>query len=238
MAKYTFGSRIRYSELGQDGQLALGSIVNYFQDCSTFQSEDIGLGLKTLEARQRAWMLSAWQLDISRYPALGEQVTIGTWAYGFNAMYGFRNFMLADEAGNYLVKANSQWFLYDLTAKRPMKLTPEDCAAYGEEEKLDMEYLPRKVPVPKEYEALPSFTIRRFHIDTNQHVNNGQYVQMALECIPAGLPIKRMRAEYKKAAVLGDLVVPRLTAHENGFTVVLSDALGAAYAVVELDTQR
>ena len=37
--KYSFTSRIRYSEIGEDGCLTLPGLINYFQDCSTFQSE-------------------------------------------------------------------------------------------------------------------------------------------------------------------------------------------------------
>ena len=37
--KYYFDSRIRYSELDENLCLPLHGLINYFQDCSTFQSE-------------------------------------------------------------------------------------------------------------------------------------------------------------------------------------------------------
>ena len=43
---YTFDSRIRYSETDETGALSLLGVINYLQDCSTFQSEDIGLGVE------------------------------------------------------------------------------------------------------------------------------------------------------------------------------------------------
>ena len=33
---YTFDSRVRYSEIGEDKKLTLNSLLNYFQDCTTF----------------------------------------------------------------------------------------------------------------------------------------------------------------------------------------------------------
>ena len=36
--KHEFHSLVRYSECGQDGKLTLGSIVNYFQDVSSFHT--------------------------------------------------------------------------------------------------------------------------------------------------------------------------------------------------------
>ena len=39
---YEFNSRVRYSEIDHHGTLTLPALINYFQDCSTFQSEDCG----------------------------------------------------------------------------------------------------------------------------------------------------------------------------------------------------
>ncbi len=79
----------------------------------------------------------------------------------------------------------------------------------------------------------------RHHIDTNHHVNNAQYVDMARESIPEGLRIREIRADYKKAAVLGNVIIPRVSqgsAHE--WTVSLDDsATQDTYAVVWLQTE-
>lgn len=48
---YTFDSRVRYSEVDHQGTLTLPALMNYLQDCSTFQSEDIGVGLSVLRER-------------------------------------------------------------------------------------------------------------------------------------------------------------------------------------------
>ena len=42
---YTFESRVRYSEVDHTELITLPAIINYFQDCSTFQSEDLGVGI-------------------------------------------------------------------------------------------------------------------------------------------------------------------------------------------------
>ena len=86
--KYSFTSRIRYSEIGEDGNLTLPGLINYFQDCSTFQSEAIGEGVAELKKRGCAWVLSAWQIHVRRYPSLGEAVKITTWASGFKGFLG------------------------------------------------------------------------------------------------------------------------------------------------------
>ena len=46
---FSFDSRIRYSEVDSSCRLSLTGLTNYFQDCSTFQSEDLGIGTTVLK---------------------------------------------------------------------------------------------------------------------------------------------------------------------------------------------
>ena len=62
---YTIEGRIRYSEIDHHGTVTLPGIINYFQDCSTFQSEDIGEGRAKLAKKKRAWILSYWQVIVT-----------------------------------------------------------------------------------------------------------------------------------------------------------------------------
>lgn len=232
---YTFDSRIRYSETDETGALSLLGVINYLQDCSTFQSEDIGLGVEYLEEKKRAWLLSSWRIVIDRYPVLGERIKIGTWATSSKGIYGYRDFVIMDQDGNYLVRAESIWFFCDTEKMVPVRVMPEDVAAYGNEEALDLGKAPRKILIPEEYEEGIPVTIATHHLDTNHHVNNAQYVDIAREAVPCTKMIKGIRADYKKAAVLGEILVPRVTkTGEEEWTVVLADEAGEIRAVVWL----
>ena len=59
---YRFEGKVRYSEIGEDKCLTLPAILDYFQDCCTFQSEEIGQGMLAVEERKRAWVLASWQV--------------------------------------------------------------------------------------------------------------------------------------------------------------------------------
>lgn len=235
---YSFDSRVRYSEVDVDQELTVTGMINYLQDCSTFQSEDLELGIGYLEKHHRAWWLSSWQIMIQRYPRLGERIVISTWPYAFKGIYGYRNFTICDQQGAYLVKANSVWFFFDTEEGRPVRVQEEDIRGYktGEEPKLDMEYAPRRIALPEGYEPGEAVAVARHHIDTNHHVNNAQYVEIARELLPAGIKIRELRVEYKKAAVLGDVMYPRITREADCDTVALCDAEGSPYAVVWLRT--
>ena len=233
---YSFPGRIRYSEVGEDGRLTLYSLINYFQDCSTFHAEDSAVGMGWMAERHMAWVLAAWQIRVEEYPALGDRVKTSTWAYGFRGCLGYRNYSLEGEDGRRLAIANSEWVLMDLQRGRMIKVPEELANAYGIEadHKLREDLGPRKIEVPLEGHDLPSFTVQEYHLDTNHHVNNGQYVRMAAACLPPEFQIGRMRAEYKGQAHLGDRIYPRVSQAEEGYLVSLHQEDGSPYFVAEL----
>ena len=101
-----------------------------------------------------------------------------------------------------LAYANSIWVFMDLAAGRPTKPGKEEVEAYGMEPALEMEYAPRKIKLPEKAILVDTFTVRKYHIDTNNHVNNCQYVQMAMEVLREDMRIRQVRVEYKKSAVM------------------------------------
>lgn len=233
--KYTFDARIRYSETDENGVLTTEALLDYFQDCSMFHSDDIGVGMQYVRELNLAWVLNSWQIDTERLPSAGERVKVGTFPYAFRHFLGYRNFWMEDSEGKVLAKASTIWTLLNTETGQPATPTEKMLEAYAVEEKLDMEYLPRKITLPKEEgEAKPEILISDHHLDVNHHVNNGQYVRMVLELMPRDLQIKRLRVEYKKQAFLGDRIYPILWKNDNGVICSLNTADGETYAAVEV----
>lgn len=230
---YRWDGRVRFSEVGEDKRLTLEGIVNYFQDCSTFQSEDLGNGVEVLEALHRVWVLSSWQIVVREYPKLGEKITTGTWPYDFKRFLGSRNFIMYGEDGRVLAYANSLWTYLNSQNGRPVRIDEEVARLYTIEPKYDMEYAERKIALPVEMSTEASFPVDVHHLDTNHHVNNGQYVKMAGLYLPKDFEIAQMRAEYKKSALLGDMIYPQVHYEEQKTVVSLNDEAGNAFAIVE-----
>ena len=230
---YSFDSRVRYSEVDFEQKITLSSILDYFQDCSTFHSEDIGIGLDYLKERNAAWILSSWQVGVTRYPKYGERIKISTWAYDCKGFYGYRNFTIQDESETIVAYANSLWVFMDVEKQRPCRIFPEVIETYQYEPQLSMECESRKIKVPVELTQEKPFDVQRFHIDTNMHVNNEKYVLMAQEYLPSGFQIEQMRAEYKKSAVFGDRIYPGVCQLDGRILVVLAEEQGKPYAVIE-----
>jgi acyl-ACP thioesterase len=230
---YEFESRVRYSEVDENKELMLTSLIDYFQDCSTFQSEALGIGIDFMQQQGKAWMILSWQVEVLRRPRLGEKIISRTWPYGFKAFYGYRNYALLDEAGHYLAKANSVWALIDVESGHPARALSEYIAGYELEPRLEMAEFSRKIQMPAEGRSMEAFSVVRNQLDSNHHVNNGQYIQMAEAYLPEDFETGFFRVEYRKQARLHDQIVP-LVHEENGtYTVSLCDTQGSPYALVE-----
>ena len=75
---YKFDGRIRYSEVDSERKLTVEKMIDYFQDCSSFQSEDLGVGLDYMAENEFAWVVNYWQIRFDRRPVMGEAVRTGT----------------------------------------------------------------------------------------------------------------------------------------------------------------
>ena len=230
---YTWESRVRFSEIGEDKRLTLDGILNYFQDSSTFHSEDIGNGMEVVESLHRVWVLSSWQIVVNEYPKIGERIKLGTWPYDFNRFLGGRNFIMYGDNGRVLAYANSLWTYLNSENGRPARVDDRILELYTLEPKYEMDYADRKITLPEEMTAQNAFPVEVYHLDTNHHVNNGQYVKMAGAYLPKEFEIAQMRAEYKNQAHLNDVIYPYVYSETDKITVCLCDEEKKPYVVVE-----
>ncbi len=230
---YKMQGCVRYSECGVDNKMRIPAIINYFQDCTTENSEKIGVGHDYLVERKRAWILNFWQVDIIRRPKVGESIEVGTWATGFKGVFGPRDFCMKTAEGEELARAHSLWVYIDTESGRPVKPTQEEIDVYEVGEPIPMEEVSRKIKSPEGAIKVDTFPVHKYHIDTNEHVNNSKYIELACEALPDGFHVEKLRVEYKKAAVLGDRIVLKRVVEQKRIVAELCDEEGTAYAVVE-----
>lgn len=230
---YKMDGRVRYSECGIDNKIKIAAIINYFQDCTTENSETIGVGHDYLMDRKRAWILNSWQVEIKRRPAVRERIEVSTWATGFKGVFGPRDFCMKTAEGKELARAHSLWVYIDTESGRPIKPTEEEIAVYEVGEPISMEEVSRKIKVPEGAVEVDTFPVHKYHIDTNAHVNNSKYIELACEALPEGFEVKKLRVEYKKAAVLNDKMILKRVTEEERIVAELCDEEGSTYAIVE-----
>lgn len=232
---YSFDGRVRYSEIDADRRLTIPGVINYFQDCSTFHSETLGLSVEWLFENHYCWVVSSWEIKIHRLPQLGEYIKVSTWPYEMNGFFGYRNFTIKDGEGMNLVEANSVWTYMDTEKQRPAKIDAISLERYSLEEPLKGEWMGRKIPVIEGGIKEKPIDVVKFLLDTNGHVNNAKYIVLAMEYVPEDFAVNHVRVEYKRSAQLGDRIIPRIVYNENQVVVFMEDENENIFVVVEFE---
>lgn len=236
---YTYNTKVGFSQVDTHRLMKIEALTDVFQDVTCFQGEEIGIGFDYLEPRNLAWILNSWQIDVKRFPKFNEKITVGTFPTGFKSFLGTRNFVVLDETGEQIVMANSIWTFMDMKKMRPVRVEKEIVQKYILEDPLPMDYFARKITIPDgegwtvaEKEPL---IVSEYHLDSNMHVNNSQYVQIAGVFLNGNIKYNKLRVEYRKQAHRGDQFIP--VVHEKGNTciVALCDTEKNPYAVVEAE---
>lgn len=234
---YSFDSRVRYSETDRNARLSLLGIINYLQDCSTFQSEELGMGLEYFQRIQKVWWLCAWKIEFMNIPGLAEEIKISTWAHGFEGIYGYRNFKISDKEGKDLIKANSKWFFYDLISRRPAKPSREDVETYMSfsEPALDIKAFDKRIVKPASEREAKEIGIPSAYLDTNNHVNNAFHIEMAREAIGEDILLNNLQVHYKKAIKAGDIVKRKVYYDKERYVVELAGKNNTVYSLIEFN---
>lgn len=241
---YSFTSHVRYSEVDENWRLTIPALIDYLQDCSTFQSDLLGMGPEHIASTKLAWMLSAWKIEIRELPRFNDEIVVSTWATGFKGLRASRNFTVrragdATDAGP-IVRADSSWFMFDSNKGRPVRTPENESAPYlADAEKdapLGMPAIPHVVRIEDEGEPLVPVQVTAAHLDTNHHVNNAQYVAIALGALGERMPAAPLTLDvhYSQAAKLGDVIYPHLHEQDGALTVTLDNADGKHYALVSV----
>lgn len=222
---YSYQDRVSYSRIDKDGLLGVSDVVNALQDCCLFHSEDVGHSAIDLLKKNRAWLVSSWHVCFERRPKMGERFTVYTWPYQFKGIFGCRNFKMVSQSENDLLAyADSRWFYFDPSTGQPARIDQDEINAYPTEPAYDMDYHSRKVSCPSETKLIQTVDVCQNYLDTNNHVNNGQYIRLAVNVLPLNYEVKELRAEFRLAAKMGDTLYIRTAETDEHFYVVFTDA--------------
>ena len=220
---YSLIYKVTTSTCDSEGKLKLYSALQMMQDCSEMWI-DSEPQVKDYFARENmAQLLASRQVEIVRVPDFKEELTVTTSVYGMKPMFGFRNTFIYDAEGKPCYRT---WSMGAFVDKANGKLKRVDDTVAGSlliEPQLEMDYKDRRIILPKEGgEVLERIKVLRADIDYNKHLNNANYVRMAMELLPEDFEIKGLRVEYRVAAKLGDMLVPTIYKHDGVIIVSLS----------------
>ena len=228
--------QVTTSTCDSEGRLKLYSALQMMQDCSEMWI-DSEPGVKQYFAEQNmVQLLATRQVEVIRVPEYKEELTVTTSVYGMKPMFGFRNTFIYDAEGKPCYKTWSMGAFVDKAAGKLKRVDDATIASMTLEPQLDMNYRDRRIILPKEGgESLAPVKVLRADIDYNKHMNNANYVRVAMELLPEGFEVKGLRVEYRVAAKLGDVLLPTMYQIDHGFIVSLSDNKDVSAIIEFLD---
>ena len=220
---YSLTYKVTTSTCDSEGRLKLYSALQMMQDCSEMWI-DSEPGVKQYFAEQNmAQLLASRQVEVIRVPDYKEELTVTSTVYGMKPMFGFRNTFIYDAEGNPCYKTWSMGAFVDKSNGKLKRVDDATIASMTLEPQLEMTYKDRRIILPKEDgTTLDPIRVLRADIDYNKHLNNANYIRMAMELLPEDFEVKGLRVEYRVPAKLGDQLIPTLFQIEGGIIVSLS----------------
>lgn len=175
---------VHYYETNYRLECKMSSIINYFCDIGTKQSEELGVGIDYLTERKLAWVFYKYNIKVKRYPKYGEKIKVVTMAKSFKKFYASRAYEIYDENNEKIVDGEGIFLLINIEKRRAVRIPDDQYMAYG----VDIENCPdikiTKLEKLTEEMHQNRFKVRYGDIDSNMHVNNVRYVEWAIESLP------------------------------------------------------
>ena len=244
---YSLTYKVTTSTCDSEGKLKLYSALQMMQDCSEMWI-DSEPGVKQYFTEQNmAQLLATRQVEIVRVPEYKEELTVTTSVYGMKPMFGFRNTFIYDAQGKPCYKTWSMGAFVDKAAGKLKRVDDATIQSMTLEPQLEMNYKDRRIILPKGRsseshpslledgrvateldkvkdggEVLEPIKVLRADIDYNKHMNNANYVRMAMELLPEDFVVTGLRVEYRVAAKLGDCLTPTIYQIADGIIISLS----------------
>ena len=220
---YNLNYKVTTSTCDSEGRLKLYSALQMMQDCSEMWIDSVPMVKQYFAEQNMAQLLATRQVEVVRVPEFKEELTVTTSVYEVKPMFGFRNTFIYDADGRPCYKTWSMGAFVDKAAGKLKRVDDATIASMAMEPRLEMNYKDRRIILPKEGgEVLEPVRVLRADIDYNRHMNNANYVRVAMELLPEGFDVKGLRVEYRVAAKFGDVLVPTLYRIDGGLIVALS----------------
>ena len=220
---YTLNYKVTTSCCDSEGKLKLYSALQMMQDCSEMWIDSEPTARKFFSVNNMTQLLATRQVEVLRVPRYKEDLTVTTSIYEVMPMYGFRNTFIRDAQGEPCYRTWSMGAFVDLGTGKLARIADDAIASLTLEPKLEMNYRGRRIILPKQDgTVMEPVSVMRADIDYNRHMNNANYVRIAMELLPEGFEVRDMRVEYRIAAKLGDLLSPTLYPIDGGYIVALA----------------
>lgn len=206
---YQMKMKIPFDMADMNGHIKLPDVILLSLQVSGMQSIELGVSDKDmLDQYNLVWIITDYDIDVTRLPSFAEEITIETEALTYNRLFCYRRFTIFDEAGEAIIQMMATFVLMDRDSRKVHAVDPEIVAPYQSDFSKKLlrgpKYPALENPVSKDYH------VRFYDLDMNGHVNNSKYLDWIFEVMGADFLMKyipkKIHLKYVKEVRPGGMI--------------------------------
>ena len=198
---YEMSSTLRMCDCDVSGELRPSALMEMMQEASSAHCDLLSCGRDEMMKRHAIWVLARCEVQMNRYPRLGETVRVMTFPMPVRVRFFPRYFLFTDEHGEQIGKAGTLWLMMDYETRH--MLPPGDVRNLMPDNR-DLSVpmkLPSIVTQIQGEERVFGYRPEYRDMDMNGHVNNTRYIDWL--CNSLGVDV--MKHFFPASMVIGYL---------------------------------
>ncbi|NOX89290.1 MAG: hypothetical protein GXO77_09700 [Calditrichaeota bacterium] len=221
--------KVRAYEAGPDGRASVQTIFDYLQESASNHAAALKVAKTDLDRLGMTWVVSRVHIRMEKYPFWNEIVRVETWPSQKDTLFALRDFVILDQKGNQIGVATTSWMLIDFKIRKPVRLPSflDEMVNTDRGRALNDPF--DRLPEPEKIEHEVGFKVRLSDLDMNRHVNSVNYIDWALEAVPAEVwnkfSIKEIEVNYRAESFYGDRVLSQAQVIEEGEGMIVRHRL-------------
>jgi len=209
MEKYQEKLTIKSYQTNQYGKASIAALFHIMLEAAWAHAQIMDWGYDDLKNHNLFWVLSRFYLQVEKYPAWQNEITLNTWSAGTDGMYAYREYIMEDSKGEIILKASSAWLILDMETRKIFRLSDYK-ATFPKRIDANACRNPKRIKPDAHVGELNFYPVLFSELDINKHFNSVKYVERVLD--DYGIDFlnenepEEMEINYLKEAVAGDSV--------------------------------
>lgn len=229
--------RVGIEDVDIDNLITSKAVLKIFEDMACFHAASLGQDPVSVVEMGFAWVLANWEIRILKRCSYGTILNVKTWPKRFEKITTLRDYEILDESGEVVAIGTSRWFIIDIKTRRPLRISEEYAKPYLPLTEKDAIEKMEKIEEPNEYQYKKEYVVSRRDIDSNRHMHNINYLDVALEVIPEEVfennKFNNISIEYKKELMYKDKV-DCYYGEKDGKNIIVMKTDDKVHAIISL----
>ncbi|HAK46125.1 MAG TPA: hypothetical protein DCO79_09455 [Spirochaeta sp.] len=200
MTKYTDTFTVKNFHTGPNGLAYIPSLFHFMYEAAGDHCIEEKITVQDLQKIGLTWMLSRMNVEISRIPALRDELTVITWPTGTQGLFSCRDFLMTDQNSKEVARATSAWLTINLEKRRVVRLPQIVLDIHPESEiaeRMIIDNFKGRLEEPVEGEVVDGFRADYSTLDVNSHVTSAVYIRWILDALPFDFHIEKKLKKFE-----------------------------------------